>query len=95
MKRLGKEINYRSLMNPLNEQHIMDYEVPSDCLPVLTTLYSQGCRFVVISSRNDHDYPYAVQFIEEKFGGLIKYVHNTKHEPKGKFISRAESDLLI
>ncbi len=66
MKRLGKNITYRSLMDPLNEQHIMEYEVPDDCIETLMRLYSQKCRFVVITSRNNHDYPFAVQFIEKK-----------------------------
>lgn len=88
MKQLSKKVNYRNLMDPLNEQHIMEYETPSDCLNVLHRLFAQNCRFVVITSRNDHDYPYAVHYIEEKFDGLIKNIHNTRNEPKEKFISR-------
>jgi hypothetical protein len=95
MKSLGRNVSYRDLMDPLNEQHIMEYEVPTGCIKTLSGLYAQNCRFVVISSRNDHDYPYAVQFIEEKFGGLIKYVHNTSNEPKGMFVKRLKPRLHV
>jgi hypothetical protein len=88
MKRLGKNANYRSLMDPLNEQHLLEYEVPDDCIEALMRLYSQKCRFAVITSRNDHDYQYAVQFIQKKFGDLIQYIHNTRNEPKGLFAKR-------
>lgn len=88
MKKSSKNITYRNLMDPLNEQHIMEYEVPSKCAAVLAELYAQNFRFVVITSRNDHDYPYAVAFIKEKFGDLIKYIHNTRNEPKGMFVKR-------
>lgn len=88
MKTLGKNITYRDLMDLLNEQHIMEYEIPAGCIKVLSELYAQNCRFVVISSRNDHDYPYAIKFIEERFGGLIKYIHNTRNDPKGGFVKR-------
>lgn len=46
------------------------------------------CYFVVITSRNDHDYPYAKLFIKHKFGHLIKYIHNTRNEPKSKFVQK-------
>ncbi|MEM3154129.1 MAG: hypothetical protein QW165_01000 [Candidatus Woesearchaeota archaeon] len=88
MKNLGKNIKYRDLMDPLNEHHIMEYEVPAGCIDALSQLYSQNYRFVVISSRNDHNYPYALKFIKEKFGGLIKYGHYTRNEPKGRFVKR-------
>lgn len=83
---LGKDVNYRSLMDPLNEEHIMEYEVPSGCVSVLKKLHSEGFRFVIITSRNDHDYPYAVKFVKHKFGHLIKYVHNTRNQPKSEFV---------
>jgi hypothetical protein len=86
-KHLGKkDINYRSLMDPLNERHIMEYEIPHNCISVLKKLYGEGFRFVIITSRNDHDYPYAVKFVKHTFGGLIKYVHNTREEPKNAFV---------
>ncbi len=95
MKKLGKPCNYRALMDPVNEQHIMEYEIPPDCIPVLTKLYGEGCRFVVITSRNDHDYPYAAQFIKTKFNGLIKYVHNTRSDQKGEFIGRLKPRIHV
>lgn len=88
MKKLSKNLTYRNLMDPLNEQHIMEYDVPTECVTVLSNLYSQHCRFVIITSRNDHDYPYAVAFAKENFDGLIKYIHNTRNEPKGTFVKR-------
>lgn len=94
-KHLGKDINYRSLMDPLNEDHIMEYEVPHGCISALKKLHSEGFRFVIITSRNDHDYPYAVQFVKHKFGHLIKYVHNTREEPKNAFVRRLHPRIHI
>ncbi len=95
MRKLGKEETYRSLMTPLNEEHIMEFEVPDNCENVLTELYNQNCRFVVITSRIDHDYPYALAFIKEKFGDLIQYVHNTRNESKGAFVSRLKPRIHV
>ncbi|MCF7799207.1 HAD hydrolase-like protein [Candidatus Woesearchaeota archaeon] len=83
-----KDINYRSLMDPLNEKHIMEYKVPDGCISVLKKLHSEGFRFVIITSRNNHDYPYAVHFVKHKFGSLIKFIHNTRNEPKTEFVRR-------
>lgn len=94
-KHLHKNINYRDLMDPLNEKHIMEYEVPSHCLSVLTKLHSEGFRFVIITSRNDHDYPYAVRFVKHKFGHLIKYIHNTRNEPKNAFVKHLRPRIHI
>jgi len=88
MKTLSKNINYRDLMDPLNELHIMEYTLPQGCVEVLNRLFTQNCRFVVITSRNEHDYPYAVKFIKKNLDGLIKYIHNTKNEPKNRLIER-------
>ncbi|MFH1915756.1 MAG: hypothetical protein ABIJ21_00690 [Nanoarchaeota archaeon] len=88
-------INYRSLMDPLNEGHIMEYAVPDGCIDALRDLYGKGFRFVVITSRNDHDYPYAKAFLKQKFGDLIRYVHNTRDEPKGKFVSKLKPRIHI
>lgn len=89
MRRLGrKDINYRSLMNPLNEKHIMEYKVPFGCRDALSKLFNEGFRFVVVTSRNDHDFPYAIKFIKYAFGDIIKYIHNTRNESKGGFIRK-------
>ncbi|MCX6707638.1 MAG: hypothetical protein NT001_05875 [Candidatus Woesearchaeota archaeon] len=88
MKSLGKKVNYRNLMDPLNEQHIMEYEIAKDCKAILERLYSESFRFVVVTSRNEHDYPYAKMFIEKNFSGIIKYMHNTNDEPKERFVKR-------
>lgn len=95
MQRCGKDINYRSLMDPVNEKHIMEYEVASDCVPVLKTLHDAGCRFVVVSSRNDHDYSYALQYIKDKFDGLIRHTHNTRNTPKDCFLERLRPRLHV
>lgn len=90
MKKLGRypQINYRSLMDKLNEEHIMEYEVPPGCISALRRLHSQGFRFVIITSRNDHDYPYAKKFVRHHFGNLIKNIHNTRNEPKDTFVRK-------
>ena len=90
-----KDINYRSLMDPLNEKHIMEYEVPAGCISVLKKLHGEDFRFVIITSRNDHDYPYAKLFVKHKFGQLIKYVHNTRNEPKNGFVRRLRPRIHI
>ncbi len=86
VKKLGKQLNYRSLMDPLNEEHIMEYELPLGCLQILEKLYSEGFRFVIITARNNHDSPYAVEFVKHKLGHLIKNIHNTRNESKNKFV---------
>jgi|GEM_PF-3566508 len=88
MIKLGKPFNYRSLMDKLNEEHIMEFQTPSDCKKTLQNLFKQNFRFVIITSRNDHDYPYAVAYIKKNFDKLIEYIHNTKNEPKDKFAKR-------
>ncbi|MFH1916754.1 MAG: hypothetical protein ABIJ21_05800 [Nanoarchaeota archaeon] len=89
MQSKGKpEITYRSLMDPLNEKHILEYVVPEGCIQALGELYQKGFRFAVVTSRNDHDLSYTRAFLKERFGNLIKYVHNTRDEPKGRFVSR-------
>lgn len=90
-----KNINYRSLMDPLNEKHIMEYIVPDGCLCVLNKLHSEGFRFVIITSRNNHDYPYAKKFVKHKFGHLIKNIHNTKNQPKNQFVHRLKPRIHI
>lgn len=95
MQKLGKQHTYRDLMDPLNEEHIMEYEVPGDCIPVLKKLYAMGFRFMIITSRNQHDYPYAVQFVAAKFLDLIEKIHNTRNEPKTKFVQRLKPRVHI
>ncbi len=48
MKRLGRDLNYRSLMDPLNEQHIMEFEIPRDCIKILSSLYAENCRLSLL-----------------------------------------------
>lgn len=95
MKSLGKTENYRSLMDPVNEQHIMEYEIPPGCIHVLEKLYSEGFRFAIVTSRNNHDYHYCKLFVKEKLGDLIKYIHNTRNEPKDKFVRKLKSRIHI
>ena len=95
MQKLGKPHNYRDLMDPVNERHIMEYEIPKYCIPILKTLYSKEFRFVIITSRNEHDYPYAIAFVEKKFENLIKNIHNTRNEPKTKFVERLKPRIHV
>lgn len=83
-----KNINYRSLMDPLNEKHIMEYKIPHDCIKVLTQLHKEGFRFVIITSRNDHDYPYAKKFVSHHFGHIIKNIYNTRNKSKDEFVKK-------
>ncbi|RLE48067.1 hypothetical protein DRJ25_00800 [Candidatus Woesearchaeota archaeon] len=88
MRSLGKQVSYRDLMDPINEEHIFEYKVPDGAIEVLGRLFEKNCRFVVVTSRNQHDFPYAQEFIREKFTGLIKYIHNTNDQPKADIIER-------
>ena len=88
MKKLGKSLDYRDLMDKLNEEHILEYEIPAGCINVLKKLYSEGFRFAIITSRNEHDYPYAKIFVKHNFSGIIRYIHNTKDEPKDVFVQK-------
>ncbi|MBD3313723.1 HAD hydrolase-like protein [Candidatus Woesearchaeota archaeon] len=88
MKKLGKDVNYKHFMDRLNEEHIMEYEVPKGCIDILKKLYSEGFRFAIVTSRNKHDYPYAKIFVEHYFKGIIRYMHNTRDEPKDVFVRR-------
>jgi len=95
MKKLGKTHNYRSLMDPLNEQHIMEYEIPKDCISVLTKLHAEGFGFVVTTFRSAHDYPYAVRFVEAKFGGLIDATYNSSSPNKGEIMERVKPRIHV
>ena len=64
------------------------YEIPSDCVPVLSRLYAGNCRFVVVTSRNDHDFVYAKEFVRENFKGVIRYSHNTQNQSKADLVKR-------
>jgi len=89
MKSLGKkETNYRSLMDRIAEEHTSEYKMLEGTRTVLKSLYRQGFRFDIITSRNNHDYPYAKQFVKEKLGYLIKNTHNTRNEPKDEFVKK-------
>jgi len=95
MKKLGKPHNYRSLMDPINEQHIMEYEIPPDCIPVLEKLHGEGFRFVVTTYRSAHDFPYAVQFVKAKFGRLIDGTHNSSTPHKGEIMKRVKPRIHV
>ncbi len=96
MQKIGKlDINYRSLMDPLNEDHIMEYEIPPHCKETLHNLHKEGFRFVVITSRNDHDFPYAKKFIRHKFEHIIKYLHNTRNKSKDHFVHKLKPRIHI
>lgn len=95
MVSLGKPFNYRSLMDKLNEEHIMEFESPPDCKESIQNLFNKNFRFVIITSRNNHDYPYAVAYVENRFGKLIEYIHNTKNEPKDKFVKRIHPKIHV
>lgn len=95
MKKLGKPYNYRSLMDPINEQHIMEYEIPKDCIPVLEKLRSEGFRFVVSTYRSAHDYPYAVQFVETKFGRLVDGIYNSNSPDKRETMEKVKPKLHV
>ena len=71
----GLDISYRQLMDPLNELHIMKYQVDEACLPTLQKLKKEGYELVVTTSRNAHDLPYAKQFLKHHFGSLITEVY--------------------
>lgn len=92
---LGLKINYRSLMDPVNEKHIMEYEVPPNCVDVIKKLYEEGFRFVIVTSRNNHDYPYAKLFVEKYFNGVIKKVYNTRNEPKDRFVYKLKARAYV
>ena len=94
-KQMNKKINYRSLMDPLNEKHIMEYEVPPHCISTLKKLHKEGFRFVIITSRNNHDYPYAVTFVKHNFGNIIKFIHNTRNQPKNEFVRKVRPRIHI
>ena len=95
MQEKGLPHNYRSLMDPVNERHILEYEMPPDCLPVLNALHRKNCRFVVISDRSDHDAIYARKFLEARCAGLIRYFHHTRYTPKDELISRLRVRLHV
>ena len=95
MKKLGKPHNYRSLMDPINEQHIMEYEIPKDCIPVLEKLHSEGFRFVVSTYRSAHDYPYAVQFVEAKFGRLVDGIYNSSSPNKKETMEKVKPKIHV
>lgn len=89
MKSLGREeINYRSLMDKVAEEHTNEYKIIPGTKLALNSLYDQGFRFIIITSRNDHDYPYAKKFVEEEYGKLIKNIYNTKNKPKTEFAEK-------
>ncbi|MGM5480658.1 MAG: hypothetical protein ACQESC_04335 [Nanobdellota archaeon] len=88
MKEHHKAINYRDLMDPLNEKHIMEYKLKPNCKTILKQLYHKNFRYVIITSRNNHDYPYAKKFSNHHFKKFIKYIHNTRNEPKTEFVRK-------
>jgi len=95
VRSLGRDISYRSLMDRVIEEHSMEYEVPSDCIPVLKQLYDRHCRFFVITSRNQQEYSRAMEFVCERFSGLIKTVCHTNNQPKDVLIKRLNVEAYV
>lgn len=87
-KRGLKFVDYDKFMLAVNKVHMDEYKIQPHCLSSLKTLYHQGFRFVVITSRDDEIFPYAGQFLAKNFGGIIKYVHNTNNTPKDELALR-------
>ena len=79
MKKIGKTVTYRDLMDRLNEEHIMEYLAPDNCVNVLSSLFREGYRFAVVTSRNEHDFPYAVKFITENLSQYNVYFFKTTY----------------
>ena len=88
MKKLKLPYNYRHFMDKLNEEHIMEYEIPPYLIDVLSRLYQQGFRFTVVSSRNTHDYPFARIFLKDRFGSLIPQMYATQDKSKMFFLEK-------
>jgi hypothetical protein len=96
VKHLGRtDVSYTLLMDRINRDHIMEYAVPDGCKAALASLYRQGFRFVVVTSREDHEFPPAQAYVKQHFGDIIQYMHNTKNEPKGSFMKRLHPRIHI
>ena len=83
-----QDVKYSELMDRVTFEHTHKYKIPGGCIPTLQKLYSEGFRFVIITSRDMKEYPAAIKFIKQHFGGLIKYIHNTRNQPKDQFVNK-------
>jgi hypothetical protein len=94
VRSLGRsDLTYRMLMDRINAEHSMEYQIPPGCRETLTSLHAEGFRFVVITSREDNEFPPAMAFLKKNYSGLIHNVHNTRNEPKGRFVDRLKPRL--
>ena len=79
---LGRtDLTYSDLTKEIMKKYTLEYEVPKNCKEVLSKLFIENFRFIVITSRSNDEYPYAQAFVNENYGSLIKIIHNESSHP--------------
>lgn len=85
---------YRELMDQVGSKYIMDFALAPKCKEVLDTLYIQGFRFVIVTSRFDFEFEACKDFC--KFHKLpIKYFHNTNESSKDYLCNKLHVRAMI
>ena len=85
---------YKELMLKVTTEHIMEYQIESECKDVLNYLFAQGFRFAIVTSRSGPELEAAKAFA--KYHMLpIKYFHATNNSPKNIICSRLRSRAMI
>jgi len=96
VRKKGLNLNYdRDLTTKLNAEHILEFLIAPNLIETLTKMYGEGCRFVIVTSRSDRFLYAAKLFVENNFGGLIDYIHNTNRGSKNYLTTKLKARLHI
>lgn len=85
---------YKELMLKVTTEHIMDYQLDSQCKNVLDNLYQEGFRFAVVTSRSGPELDAAIRFVSG-FNLPISYFHVVDNKPKNVICTKLRARAMI
>lgn len=89
-----KEGKYKELMQKVTIDHIMDYKLDPQCKDVLDSLYKEGFRFAVVTSRSGPELYAAIRFLST-FKLPIAYFHAVDNKPKDVICTKLRARAMI
>src|SRR3989338_5136688 len=81
-------------MQKVTTEQIMDYQVDTQCKNVLDSLYKEGFRFAVVTSRSGQELDAAMRFVEG-FKLPITYFHAVDNKPKDVICTKLRARAMI
>jgi len=87
--------DYDQFITKIILEHNDEYEIPKDCVKILTKLKKEGFKFVITTPRINLYFAPAKKFIKTHFDKLIKKIYNTKDQPKDFIIKKIKPRIHI